>query len=396
MKAEHLTETAMHTTTTGSGERPESRLYSLLRMTSRSGEVSPLRTMLLLIVATACLASRVAAAAAANPRVIVTTDINIGRGDPDDRQSLCHLLWYANELDIRAIIPSFNENSRQACDIAFDRYERDFNRPGTKFKAMGYPQPDYFRKEALVATEKAAIQRIIDEAKRDDDRPLWILVWGSMDVVADTLRGAPEIADKLRVITIGTFRRSKEDGGDGRMRNWNDGSPRGRQYVFDTFPKLWWIESDWTYNGMFKGQEPERLRADLARFGGELGRHISEVMATPTSAGYFRAGDTPTVLYVIDPNHDREDPTVASWAGRYTKPFPKERPNFWTGISGGHEWNYADPAKTWHNATKVHQARVQTLLEQRPAMYAALLGKVKALYGTPAGDVEEHGPRPKP
>lgn len=33
-----------------------------------------------------------------NPRVFIFTDINIDAGDPDDRQSLIHLLWYANEL----------------------------------------------------------------------------------------------------------------------------------------------------------------------------------------------------------------------------------------------------------------------------------------------------------
>jgi len=40
----------------------------------------------------------------AKPRVFVFTDINIDKGDPDDRQSLVHLLWYADELQIEGIV----------------------------------------------------------------------------------------------------------------------------------------------------------------------------------------------------------------------------------------------------------------------------------------------------
>ena len=41
------------------------------------------------------------------PRVIITTDINNAGGDPDDKQSLVHVLWYADELDIVSIIPDY-------------------------------------------------------------------------------------------------------------------------------------------------------------------------------------------------------------------------------------------------------------------------------------------------
>jgi hypothetical protein len=39
------------------------------------------------------------------PRVFVFTDINIDSGDPDDRQSLIHLIWYANEIRIEGVVP---------------------------------------------------------------------------------------------------------------------------------------------------------------------------------------------------------------------------------------------------------------------------------------------------
>ncbi|MFW5759856.1 MAG: hypothetical protein ACOCXH_02615 [Cyclobacteriaceae bacterium] len=41
---------------------------------------------------------------------------------------------------------------------------------------------------------------------------------------------------------------------------------------------------------------------------------------------YFRVGDTPSVLYVIDPEHDIDGPTESSWAGKFKQPFPQMRP----------------------------------------------------------------------
>lgn len=99
------------------------------------------------------------------PRLIVTTDINNGPGDPDDRQSLCHLVLYADVLDIRGIVPDrFSPKAIETCHIAFDLYEEDFNRPGTRFGDDGFPQADFFRDEALKTTQEAAVDHILREA----------------------------------------------------------------------------------------------------------------------------------------------------------------------------------------------------------------------------------------
>ena len=50
-----------------------------------------------------CLILIVLCKAKDTPRVLIFTDINIDSGDPDDRQSLIHLLWYANELEIKGL-----------------------------------------------------------------------------------------------------------------------------------------------------------------------------------------------------------------------------------------------------------------------------------------------------
>ena len=345
----------------------------------------------MILITTATLVFSATDASIAKPRVIATTDINNGPGDPDDRQSLCHLLYYANELDIKGIIPErFSKTSAEACHIAFDKYEADYSNPKTRYREYGYPPPDYFRNVALKADQESAIQLIIDEAHRDDERPLYVLVWGTMTVIKDALIKAPEIADKIRLITIGTYLRGGLSGGNGTMRNWNG---RDRQPVYDNFPDLWWVEIDWMFDAMFEGLvykdkaivggPPFDLMNELARYGGALGEHIREVVSVPgfTWARYFRAGDTPSVLYVIDPDNDLDDPTKGSWAGRFYRPFPDTRPKYWTGIDGGNNWDYANPLNTWDNAPAVHRARRQTLLEKRQDMYKSFMAKVKDLYG---------------
>lgn len=77
----------------------------------------------------------------ANPKVFVFTDINIGGGDPDDRQSLVHLLWYADELDMLEIVPDrWNKEDLEACQMAVALYRADFER--FNFFANGYPKPE--------------------------------------------------------------------------------------------------------------------------------------------------------------------------------------------------------------------------------------------------------------
>ena len=49
---------------------------------------------------------------------------------------------------------------------------------------------------------------------------------------------------------------------------------------------------------------------------GDLGEHIKDVVKNESWAQYFRVGDTPSVLYVIDQTHDLDNPTQSSWAGK--------------------------------------------------------------------------------
>lgn len=130
---------------------------------------------------------------------------------------------------------------------------------------------------------------------------------------------------------------------------------------------------------MFSGNEPAQVFEKLLQYG-KLGIHMEEVVKNEAWARYFRVGDTPSVLYLIDPDHNPDDPTEPSWAGQFVKPFPTERPHYYTDASGPVDWDYKDPCKTWLNHTKVHAYAKGTLEAKRPEMYKALLSRLDQIY----------------
>lgn len=336
----------------------------------------------------------------AKPRVIVTTDINILHGDPDDRQSWVHVLWNLDQLDLRVItadrsVEGPEIGALRACHLAVDAYARDFNDPTVHLRELGYPSPEEIRSR-IKPGDLTGLQAIIDEARRDDPRPLYVLVWGHMIVLEHALYLAPDIAPRLRVISIATW------------NNLNRPNPRygpnsaGRDDIFrdSRYRGLWWLEIE-TIRPMFAGLvyperqgvaerpgetqrvpiggEPFEFLNTLSHFGA-LGRHMVEVADGNPWARYFRAGDTPSVLYLLDPAGSPDDPSVPSWAGRFERPFPEKRPNHWTDASDG-QLDHAHPERTADREADVAKRRFDEVLARRPAMYRAFLDKLERIYG---------------
>ncbi len=321
-----------------------------------------------------------------HPRVFVFTDINIDSGDPDDRQSLIHLLWYANELDIEGIVPDrWNARGMEACQLAVDAYEKDF--VGFQFDKKGYPEPSKI-KDKLAKDVNDAVERF-QKAASNEKSPLYVLIWGNMVNFGNVLRSNPALSKNIRLITIGTglmmeeYRQHIPADWDKMEKpceqpNWNG---QGRNEIFSDsrFDKMWWLEVNWTYEGMFTGNEPSEMFHKLSEFG-NLGKHMNEVVKNEPWAQYFRVGDTPSVLYIIDPEHNLNDPTKSSWAGKFIQPFPKKKPNYYADFNGPVEWNYANPCETWHNHAAFRDYAKSTLEDSRAEMYTLLLDKLKNLY----------------
>jgi hypothetical protein len=335
---------------------------------------------LLLIIA---LSSSLLAKQNERPRVFIFTDINIDQGDPDDRQSLIHLLWYADELQIEGIVPDrWNAQGLEACNLVIDAYAQDY----ATLKAADYPTPESLRKK--VAVNKPAAMKLFQRVASDNSSPLYVLVWGNMDLFKDALRQQPDLAKNIRLITIGTglmleeniqhMPASWEKSPPCQQLNWN-GKGRNVIYEDERFNDMWWLEINWTYEGMFSGEEPKEMFEALSAYGA-LGQHMQEVVKNQEWARYFRVGDTPSVLYVIDSMHNPDDPTQSSWAGKFIKPLPDARPNYYTDFSGSVAWNYANPCTTWENHRKVRDVAASTLEKERPDMYRTLLDKLNRVY----------------
>src|ERR687889_641998 len=75
-------------------------------------------------------------------RVLVSTDI--GGTDPDDQQSMVHLLLYADVFDLEGLVSSPYGPGRASHILAvIDRYEQDY--PNLRTYSARYPTPDALR-----------------------------------------------------------------------------------------------------------------------------------------------------------------------------------------------------------------------------------------------------------
>jgi hypothetical protein len=209
----------------------------------------------LLLLLTASPAAPVGGALAGErPRVLVSTDV--GGTDPDDFQALVHLLLYADVLDIEGLVSSpWGPGRREHILRVIDLYAADY--PRLKTHSDRYPSPDDLRRVAKQGAFDAALGRgvgrstegsdwIVRCAKRDDPRPLWVLVWGTIDDLAQALHDDPTIAPKLRVYAIA-----------GPNKKWGLAA---WDYIEESHPGLWMIESNDTYRGWFVGGDQ---RGDL-------------------------------------------------------------------------------------------------------------------------------------
>jgi hypothetical protein len=246
------------------------------------------------------------------PRVIVSTDI--GGTDPDDFQSMVHFLVYADMFDVEGLIASpYGAGRREHVLEVIDRYAADY--PNLKTHSERYPSPDALRR----ITKQGAIDSapaqgfarptegsdwIVRSGRRSDPRPLWILVWGGIDDLAQALHDAPDILPKLRVYFIG-----------GPNKMW---SVDAYNYIEQHHPTLWMIEANATYRGWFTGGNEAGEWGNAAFVGahvagrGALGDYFATFLK-----GAIKMGDSPSVGYLLHGTPD--DPSQPGWGGKFTR-----------------------------------------------------------------------------
>lgn len=247
------------------------------------------------------------------PRILISTDI--GGTDPDDNQSMIHLLMYSNLFDIEGLVssPSFGEGNTDQIFRAIDLYKKDL--PKLITHCNGLLSPSYLKSVTKQGRHGGAPFKgytkasegsdwIVKCAKKKSNRPLWVLVWGGLDDLAQALHDAPEIQNKIKVYWIG-----------GPNKKWCANS---YAYIAENFPNLWFIEAMASYRGFFSNTGmPDSLRTEnyynrYIRGAGYMGKDFINYYK-----GNVKMGDTPSLLYMMD--GDPNNPLKESWGGSFEK-----------------------------------------------------------------------------
>jgi len=285
-------------------------------------------------------------------RVLVSTDLG---GDPDDIQSLYRLIHHSDILRIEGITSCTGPGSTPSAALVrhwVQRVDVDHLRANGHPELMceaeilacvvqgataaGAPSP---------ARRTAASDRIVACALADDpasrERPLWVLVWGSLTDVAQALHDEPAIAPRIRINAIG----SSNTVNDPESRDWV------YRFMAERYPELWWIEdgimpklSRDTFRGVYQGGDQSEgwsnqtfasahIHGRGSTHEGLFAERCGDVFPVATwPAGSLKEGDSPTMLLLLSPAlggvGDVDDPTAPSWGGRFRKPDPARFPHY--------------------------------------------------------------------
>ncbi|MCM3699692.1 nucleoside hydrolase-like domain-containing protein [Paenibacillus macerans] len=294
-------------------------------------------------------------------RVLVSTDLG---GDPDDIQSLVHLLHYSDILKLEGIISSTGPGSINKAEGIKEwvrRTDLDF------LRQKGYNEL-LSEEEVLSIVKQGAIQPgepgegkstegsawIVKKALAADplglNRPLWVLAWGSLTDIAQALYDAPEIAERIRIYYISSTNTVHDE----------DSYEFLLDGMEDKWPNLWWIEngvlprlSHDTFRGYYLGGDQSGEWGNLAYLetiirpkGTTRNSEFTETLgqAFPGAdwpEGVLKEGDTPTFLYLLSPVvggvGDVDDPTAESWGGQFRRAYPDKYPNYFIDLDASAE-----------------------------------------------------------
>jgi hypothetical protein len=254
-------------------------------------------------------------------RVIVLTDIE---ADPDDTQSMVRLLLYSNVIDIKGLIATTSTHMRnQVHSESIEKVIRAYGKVKANLAKheAGYPEaetllrlvkrglPEYGMKGIGEGKDSQGSEWILNILNENDERPLWITVWGGANTLAQALfkirktRGeadAQKLVAKLRVYTI-----SDQDDTGVWMRN--------------NFPDLFYIVSPGGYGGATWSAITEYAPG----FNSEvisnkwLAKHLQQghgpLGVVYPDVAYGMEGDTPSWLSLI-PN-GLNAPERPNWGG---------------------------------------------------------------------------------
>ena len=225
-------------------------------------------------------------------RVIVSTDAAC---EADDPFAIAHALL-SPKLMVKAVIAEHfmqegsMEKSYAAAKILLDLMKSDV----PVLHGQVWPKDGKLSEGA---------QFIIDEARKDDSSKLFVLLMGATTTMADALRAAPDIADKLTIVTIGG-RGYRENHTEFREFNWGNDPDAINFILRDTKAEVWQIPASGYAHIRTTLAMLQRRLAPCGEVGAYLLRQMDEYNQTPgagwTAGESWSLGDNPSVAVVID------------------------------------------------------------------------------------------------
>jgi hypothetical protein len=277
-------------------------------------------------------------------RVIILTDIE---ADPDDTQTVIRLLLYANVIDIKGLIATTSVHQKtsvapESVDKIITAYDKVHSNLLKHEK--GYPLADDLRKlltKGLAEYGMGGVGKgkdspgsdwIIKILEENDERPLWISVWGGVNTLAQALykisntkspADVKRLVEKLRVYTIS----DQDDSGI---------------WIRNKYPELFYVvtpggysKATWTgISTVVKGINNETI--STAWIANNIQQNHGILGSLYPDVGYGVEGDTPSWLSLI-PNglNVPEHPEWGGWGGRYELYLPNMSDFDVKGFTGG-------------------------------------------------------------
>ena len=288
--------------------------------------------------------------AALKPRLVVCTDIAPADVEPDDMESMVHLMVYADMFEIEALITSVGWNCdpypvewAQYLQRVINAYEKDVTNlmkrsEQTSFLSfseengqqhIGYwPSADYIRSRAVMGSVQGGIKAIgesndspgnellIRLADENDPRPIYVAAWGGANTLAQAIwkvqqtRSTEELKRFVRKFRIYTI--TDQDMGYNNRMNRAYSSHMWLRREFKDDLQFIWDEGTWQEQCEL-GKQHWTMHQNHIQTKGALGKEYPNYK-------WGVEGDTPSFLYVL-PNglNDPEDPSQAGWAGYHQR-----------------------------------------------------------------------------
>ena len=187
-----------------------------------------------------------------------------------------------------------------------DSMEESYREIETILDCMGSDVPKYHGQTGTLAADTTiseGVRFLIDEAMREDEKPLYVLCQGAITNVAAAIRQEPQILKRMTIIWIGTHGEALHKA---PFREFNAGNDiEAANFVLQAGGDLWLVPST-VYSTILIGIAELKRRV---RPCGKIGEHLYEnLMAYNASEGAgwtkgesWSLGDSPAIALALNP-----------------------------------------------------------------------------------------------